>query len=601
VARREINPPGGWAETLAILIVVGLVVTVGADAWVALHLAAAFRHRPAPPTGVPDLVRALITGRTHWDTIATVFAVAVPVLLTVVTVTAILTLGRRGRGAGATSPPARAGCDRAARHLARPGDLRPLGNIARAAKNTRLRIDPAQVTGVGLPVGAVVGPRGRVGRAVFASFEDTVVIVAGPRTNKTTAFAIPMLLAAPGAALLTSNKRDALDATRSIRRARGQVWVFDPQHVAAEPPAWWWDPVSFLTGPDGTPELGRATRLAAQLVTSATPAGARADAYFDTEKQNLIALFLLAAACAEQPLPAVWGWLCDPDDPTPANFLTTRHFPLHARALHALAGLPDRQRDGVYGSARAVMGFLLDPRVLAWITPRTQAPAFDPHAYAASTETLSCCPVTAPTAPGPWSPPSSSPSPTPWKPAPPHRPAGAFPSRSSRSSTRPPTSAASATWTRCTPTTAPAGSASSRSCRTGPRARSSGARPGWRNSGPPPTSASTAAASTTPHSCAGSATSSAPRNTSSVSAGRRHHSTTVRERTVLTPAELRELPPGRAVCLTSGTPAFLLAPQPWWTGPHADNIRTALDNQRNAIPQPRTTTQDPVPDLRSRP
>jgi type IV secretory pathway TraG/TraD family ATPase VirD4 len=62
------------------------------------------------------------------------------------------------------------------------------------------------------------------------------------------------------------------------------------------------------------------------------------------------------------------------------------------------------------------------------------------------------------------------------------------------------------------------------------------------------------------------------------------------ERTTLTAAELRELPPGRAVCFASGTPAFLLAPRPWWNGPHADAIRTALDAHRHGIPQPR----DPV-------
>jgi type IV secretory pathway TraG/TraD family ATPase VirD4 len=61
------------------------------------------------------------------------------------------------------------------------------------------------------------------------------------------------------------------------------------------------------------------------------------------------------------------------------------------------------------------------------------------------------------------------------------------------------------------------------------------------------------------------------------------------ERTTLTAAELRELPPGRAVCFASGTPAFLLAPRPWWSGPHATAITAALDARRHAIPQPRNS------------
>lgn len=58
----------------------------------------------------------------------------------------------------------------------------------------------------------------------------------------------------------------------------------------------------------------RADRLAAQLVTSARPAGARVDAYFDTEAENLISLLLLAAACGDQPLTCVYSWLTSLDD-----------------------------------------------------------------------------------------------------------------------------------------------------------------------------------------------------------------------------------------------------------------------------------------------
>jgi type IV secretory pathway TraG/TraD family ATPase VirD4 len=240
-----------------------------------------------------------------------------------------------------------------------------------------------------LPLGdALLPPVGRRTAPVFASWEDTAVLIAGPRTNKTTAYAIPMLLAAPGAALATSNKRDVLDATRALRTETGDVWVFDPQHVAAEPPRWWWDPTAFVLGRDGRPEPARAARLAAQLVASTTPADARADAYFDTEKTNLLALLLLAAAVGGHPTAAIWRWLCDPADEEPGAVLTGAGHDVHARALDALASLPDRQREGVYGSARAVVGFLLDPDVTEWITPTVERPAFDPSAFARSGDTL---------------------------------------------------------------------------------------------------------------------------------------------------------------------------------------------------------------------
>jgi hypothetical protein len=49
---------------------------------------------------------------------------------------------------------------------------------------------------------------------------------------------VPAIVDAPGAGIViaTSNKRDTLDATRSLREREGDVWAFDPQQVAGEPP-----------------------------------------------------------------------------------------------------------------------------------------------------------------------------------------------------------------------------------------------------------------------------------------------------------------------------------------------------------------------------
>jgi len=47
----------------------------------------------------------------------------------------------------------------------------------------------------------------------------------------------------------------------------------------------------------------------------------------------------------------------------------------------------------------------------------------------------------------------------------------------------------------------------------------------------------------------------------------RQRSRSVQERTILTIAELRELPRGRAILFASGTPAVMIEPQPWYTNP----------------------------------
>jgi hypothetical protein len=58
----------------------------------------------------------------------------------------------------------------------------------------------------------------------------------------------------------------------------------------------------------------------------------------------------------------VYSWLTAPADLTPARVLADAGYPLQADSLEALSTLPDKQRDGVYGSARALMGFLRNRR-----------------------------------------------------------------------------------------------------------------------------------------------------------------------------------------------------------------------------------------------
>src|SRR5918998_863024 len=84
-------------------------------------------------------------------------------------------------------------------------------------------------------------------RALFASYEDVVVDIAGPRTGKTTGGSVMMVLQAPGACVATTNKRDLVDATRDPRATVGAVWVFDPQAIVDEPVAWCWNPLSYVT------------------------------------------------------------------------------------------------------------------------------------------------------------------------------------------------------------------------------------------------------------------------------------------------------------------------------------------------------------------
>jgi type IV secretory pathway TraG/TraD family ATPase VirD4 len=52
------------------------------------------------------------------------------------------------------------------------------------------------------------------------------------------------VLSAPGPVVATSIKADLWAATAQLRaEGGGTVWLFDPQRIAGQPQAWWWDPL----------------------------------------------------------------------------------------------------------------------------------------------------------------------------------------------------------------------------------------------------------------------------------------------------------------------------------------------------------------------
>ncbi|MFC7164483.1 conjugal transfer protein, partial [Aquipuribacter hungaricus] len=211
--------PASASSTDTVLVWVGVTAAVTVTGVVAggAHLG----HR-LDGTGVVlprnpfSLLFGVLGGTVPWTPSATFAAVGLGIL---VLGTLVLVAVLRGRGRRR-----RAGVDRAAPHLARGSVLRPVSRHGAAATAARLGVATAKGASPGLPIGVSLA-----GQPLFSSWEDNAVDIWGPRTGKTTARAIPAVLAAPGAVLATSNKRDIVDATRGPRAAAGPVWVFDPQ------------------------------------------------------------------------------------------------------------------------------------------------------------------------------------------------------------------------------------------------------------------------------------------------------------------------------------------------------------------------------------
>lgn len=239
--------------------------------------------------------------------------------------------------------------DRAARYLALPPRTAP------SAPHLG-----ARTSAPGLHIGRSV----RGDRDVWGSWEDMHMDIWGPRTGKTVSRAIPAVVSAPGAVVVTSNKRDIVDATRGVRERRGNVWVFDPQGQAGEPATWWWDPLTFVGD-----SVVRATIAASFFSGVNRPSHARSDGYFEPAGQSLFAAMLLAASAAELPITTTLSWLRRPRDNTPERILHDAGHDLVAASVAAVATAPAEQRAGVYGTAAQIASPLIAPEIMRWVTP----------------------------------------------------------------------------------------------------------------------------------------------------------------------------------------------------------------------------------------
>ncbi|MGR6997687.1 type IV secretory system conjugative DNA transfer family protein [Yinghuangia aomiensis] len=197
----------------------------------------------------------------------------------------------------------------------------------------------------------------------WGTWEDMHVDIWGPRTGKTATRAIPNIVAAPGPTVVTSNKRDVVDATRYSRMRRGRVWVFDPQAQAGEPPSWYWNLLSYVGD-----SIVRAVKMTSRFSSINRPDHARSDAYFEPAAEDLISNMLLAASLDNLPITRVYTWLTRPTDDTPERILRAFGHDMSADAVENVITAPDRQRAGVYGTAAQIMSFLIAPGIAEWVT-----------------------------------------------------------------------------------------------------------------------------------------------------------------------------------------------------------------------------------------
>lgn len=321
---------------------------------------------PAPLNPVSALLQ-VASGELRWPLASTITAVVVVVLLgTIATATGVLWTRHR--------PDTRTReFDRNSRYLATPAEMKGVvmgPDAKRTAQRLRPEADISTADDVGLSFGALTPSD----RRLLLSWEWCALVVAGPRTGKTHALAIPMICQAPGPVFATTNKPDLHDHTRYVRSDQGAVWISDLQRIAGNHGQsrmdstgivqnWWWNPLR------GIEALRDARTVAGYFKSASTESGARVDSYFDGGAQELLALYMFAAAAADGDMLHVYGWLSDATLDTPIEALNNAGHTSAASQVLTAQNLNPRQRDGLYDMARRFVNVMSDPGYAASVLP----------------------------------------------------------------------------------------------------------------------------------------------------------------------------------------------------------------------------------------
>lgn len=199
------------------------------------------------------------------------------------------------------------------------------------------------------------------GTKVWASVEDSILLIGPPRSGKGLHIVINAILDAPGAVVTTSTRPDNLTATLHARqRHGGPVAVFDPQHLAEGIPAelrcspvrGCHDPLTAMTRANG---LATATGLSA--------GGVESGGFWEDKTRTALQSLLHAAALDGRPPADLFRWTLDP-----------------AAASEAVAILNSNPNAAIGWDDSLAAMIDADPRVLHAVTPEPHE-QFDPEEF----------------------------------------------------------------------------------------------------------------------------------------------------------------------------------------------------------------------------
>jgi len=232
-------------------------------------------------------------------------------------------------------------------------------------------------------VGYLIGRA--AGQQVWATVEDSFLLIGPPRQGKGLHIVINAILDSPGPVITTSTRPDNLAVTFRARERRGPVAVFDPQHLAPGVPSGLrWSPVR------GCEDAFTAMVRAEGLASSAGFGSVESGGFWQGKTAEVLHCLLHAAAIDGRDARTLFQWAHSPTAARDAvRILSNSPYAVEGWAdeLEQSINSDPKSRDSIWLGVGLAFKGLADPRVMDAVTPREDE-LFDPEPFLRENGTL---------------------------------------------------------------------------------------------------------------------------------------------------------------------------------------------------------------------
>lgn len=212
-------------------------------------------------------------------------------------------------------------------------------------------------------VGFFIGRDIRSRRKLYASVEDTAIVLAAPRQGKDVHFVTPFTIDAPGPCIVTSTRRETFVHTAMVRAQFGEVYVFDPYNWTGWPNRMRWSPLQGCEDPNVCAVRSGTLVQASHFQIGAEGSQALAGAI------TIIRCLLHAGAIGGLNFREVMRWVYEADPDEAMDILRTGEREGRVSAGYSAQLEFNRRDERVWSTVVQVMSCFSHPNVLADCSP----------------------------------------------------------------------------------------------------------------------------------------------------------------------------------------------------------------------------------------